>query len=230
MIHQSLLASAVGGLLWLDRFQFCQVMISRPIVAAPIVGWSVGDVAAGAAAGIIFELLWLRRPPVGGFIAPDVTMASVATAAVSAGIRSSTDVGVTAVVFLSFLFLLPLCFVGRKVDELVRLGLGRIARVSEAAQLEGRDRILSVHFLAALALGFSAAFVVLVPTIICFTFLLGLILPALPQSMIRALGFGFYVVPLVGAADCVLGLEQSRHKVFFVAGLIAAVVVGFVLY
>ena len=138
MIQQSLLAGAVGGLLWLDRFQLCQVMISRPIVAAPIVGWSVGDTAAGVAAGILFELLWLRIPPVGGFIAPDVTMASIATAAVAAGVRSSTDVGVTAGVFLSFLFLLPLCVVGKKVDELLRLGLGKIAGFAERDQKEGR--------------------------------------------------------------------------------------------
>ena len=190
----------------------------------------MGDTAAGVAAGILFELLWLRIPPVGGFIAPDVTMASIATAAVAAGVRSSTDVGVTAGVFLSFLFLLPLCVVGKKVDELLRLGLGKIAGFAERDQKEGRDRVVYLHFLTALGLGFCAAFLVLVPTIVCFTALLGPMVQALPKSVIRSLGFGFYLVPLLGAADCMLGLREPRHKVLFAGGLLAAVVGGLALF
>jgi mannose/fructose/N-acetylgalactosamine-specific phosphotransferase system component IIC len=174
MIYDSLMAGAVGGLLWLDRFQLCQFMISRPIVSASIVGWIMGDITVGVASGVIFELLWLRRPPVGGFIAPDVTLASIATAAVSAGVRSSVDVGIASVVFLSFLVLLPVCFIGKKMDEILRLGLGKIARIAEKSQINGRDRAVGLYFLSALVLGFSAASLVLVPTILCFTFLLTL--------------------------------------------------------
>jgi PTS system mannose-specific IIC component len=220
MIYDSLMAGAVGGLLWLDRFQLCQFMISRPIVSASIVGWIMGDITVGVASGVIFELLWLRRPPVGGFIAPDVTLASIATAAVSAGVRSSVDVGIASVVFLSFLVLLPVCFIGKKMDEILRLGLGKIARISEKSQINGHDRVVGLHFLLALVLGFSAAFLVLVPTILCFTLLLTYIVQALAPSILRALGVGFYVVPLLGAADCMVGLDEPRYHVLFLIGLI----------
>ncbi|MDQ7781502.1 MAG: PTS sugar transporter subunit IIC [Desulfomonilaceae bacterium] len=226
MSHETLLAGIAGSLLWLDRFQLCQFMVSRPIVSAPLVGWIVGDFAAGVAAGLLYEFLWLRTPPVGGFIAPDSTLASIATAAVSAGVGSGAQIGLTSVVFLSFLFLFPLCFVGRRVDGLLRVGLGKIAKRAETAQVGGGDRVVAVHLMAGLVLGFVSAFVVLVVTIEGFTFLLGRVVQDLPSTVTKSLGFGFYVVPLLGAADFLLGTESRHDTALFIAGLAAAVAIG----
>lgn len=226
MSHESLLAGVAGGLLWLDRFQLCQVMVSRPIVSAPLVGWISGDITAGVASGLLFELLWLRTPPVGGFIAPDTTLAAIATAAVSARVGSATNIGLTPVVFLSFLFLFPLCFVGKKVDELLRLRLGKIANRSAESQRHGDDRVVYLHLVAGLVLGFSCAFLVLVPTIEGCTFLLTRVIQTLPSTISRSFGFGFYLVPLLGAVDFLLGMDELRHKLLFLAGLIAAVAMG----
>ena len=115
MMREVLLTGAVGGLLWLDRFQIFQVMISRPIVAAPLVGWIVGDINSGLASGLIFEMLWLRRPPLGGFIGPDVTLASIAVSSVSAAVRSETGVDLLPVVLMSFLLLFPVSFLGTRL-------------------------------------------------------------------------------------------------------------------
>jgi len=226
MSHEILLAAVAGGFLWLDRFQLCQVMVSRPIVSAPLIGWIVGDITAGVASGLLFEFLWLRTPPVGGFIAPDVTLAAIATAAVSAGVRSATDIGLTPVVFLSFLSLFPLCFLGKQVDKLLRLGLGKIAKRTEESQIRARDRVVYLHLAAGLALGFSCAFLMLVPTIKVFTFLLSRVIQALPSTICRSLGFAFYLVPLLGAADFLLGTDELRARVLFWAGLVVAVTMG----
>jgi mannose/fructose/N-acetylgalactosamine-specific phosphotransferase system component IIC len=190
------------------------------------VGWIVGDIAAGVASGLLFEFLWLRTPPVGGFIAPDATLAAIATAAVSAGVESATQISLGPVVFLSFVFLFPLCFVGKKVDELLRLGLGKIAKRAEESQMRGEDRVVYVCFAAGLALGFCCAFLVLVLTIETFTFLVSRVVQALPSMICRSLGLGFYLVPLLGAADFLLGMDELRHRVLFLAGLIATVVLG----
>lgn len=220
------MAGVAGGLLWLDRYQVCQVMISRPIVAAPLVGWIVGDFAAGLSSGILFELLWLRTPPVGGFIAPDSTLAAIATTAVSTAVGSTTGIGLAPAVFLSFLFLLPLCFVGKKVDELLRLGLGKIAKRAADSQIRGEDRVVYVHLAAGMVLGFVCAFLVLVLATEVFTFLLSRMVQALPAAICKSLGLGLYLVPLLGAADLLVGMDEMRHKVLFLAGLIAAVAVG----
>jgi len=201
-------------------------MVSRPIVAAPLVGWIVGDIAAGVASGLLFEFLWLRTPPVGGFIAPDATLAAIATAAVSAGVGSATEIGLGPVVFISFLFLFPLCFLGKKVDELLRLGLGKLAKRAEESQMRGEDRAVYVYLAAGLTLGFCCAFLVLVPTIEVFTFLLSRMVQAFPPAMCRSLELGFYLVPLLGAADLLVGMDEVRHKVLFLAGLMATVAMG----
>lgn len=226
MSHESLLAGALGGLLWLDRFQICQFMVSRPIVSGPLVGWMAGDITAGTASGILFEFLWLRTPPVGGFIAPDVTLGAIATAAVSAGVAAATGTSLTSVVFLSFLVLLPLCFVGKGIDKLLRLGLGSIARRAEAAQRRGEDGIVRLYIAAGLVLGFFCAFLVLVPTIEGFTFLLTRVVRELPSPVCRSLGYGFYLVPLLGATEYLLGMEEPKFKVLFISGLVVAAAMG----
>ncbi|MEW6139086.1 MAG: PTS sugar transporter subunit IIC [Thermodesulfobacteriota bacterium] len=222
MLEKALIASAVGGLIWLDRYQVFQFMISRPIVGATVVGAILGDLSAGIASGVLFELLWLRRPPVGGFIAPDVTLASVATAAVSACVRSATDLGLTAVVFVCFLFLLPVCFAGRKMDERLRLGLGKISRSAAKLQTDGRDAVVWLHIGAGLALGFSLAFLLLAPVIYIGAVVLSRLAPLIPPILDRALSFGYFSVPLVGIADLLLGLEDKETIVLFALGFLVA--------
>jgi mannose/fructose/N-acetylgalactosamine-specific phosphotransferase system component IIC len=186
------------------------------------------DLSAGLCCGILFELLWLRRPPVGGAIAPDVTLSSIATVAVSAGVRSATGADVTPVVFLCFLGLLPVAFVGKKLDEVLRLGLAKIARPAEALLADGRDRAVSVHFIAALGLGFSLAFLALFPVIVCSSFLLSHLFPLIPVPLKRALGFGYYMVPLVGVADLLLERQEKRFMILFVVGFSLALLGGLI--
>lgn len=224
-----MLAGAVGGLIWLDRYQLFQVMISRPIVAAPVLGWLLGDLPAGVASGLLCELLWLSRPPVGGFIAPDVSLTSVATTAVAAGIRSASGSDLTAVVFLCFLVVSPVAFVGRRLDEMLRVALNRIAGAAGWLQGDGRDRIICLHFAAALALGFSLGFLLLVPVILCATFLLGHVVPIIPASLKRALAFGYYVVPLLGVVDLLVRMRERRFVVLFSLGFLAALLGSLIL-
>ena len=223
MIKESLIAGAVGGLLWLDRFQAFQLLIARPIVAAAIIGTLLGDLAAGMATGILFELLWLRRPPVGGFIAPDATLASVVTAAVAANLRSGTNANLTSTVFLCFVVLLPVCFAGRKLDEKVRLQLGKLARFAAGAQADGKDTGVWPYFAAALALGFLAAFAFLTPVVLVATYGLSLLMPQIPPSVEKAFSFGYFVVPLVGVADLLLGLDEKENLILFIIGFLAAI-------
>jgi mannose/fructose/N-acetylgalactosamine-specific phosphotransferase system component IIC len=223
VIKEALIGGAVGGLIWLDRFQAFQLMISRPIVGATLVGGILGDVAAGVTSGVLFELLWLRRPPVGGFIAPDVTLASVATAAVAAGLRSSISVNLTSVVFLCFLVLMPTWFVGKKLDEMLRVQLGRLSPLVAAIQADGRDAGVYPYFAAALGMGFLFAFLFLTPVVFVATYGLSALVRAIPAPVDRALSFGYFVPPLVGVADLSLGIEGRAGMVLFALGFLTAI-------
>jgi PTS system mannose-specific IIC component len=229
MMREVLLTGAVGGLLWLDRFQIFQVMISRPIVAAPLVGWIVGDLNSGLASGLIFEMLWLRRPPLGGFIGPDVTLASIAVSSVSAAVRSETGVDLLPVVLMSFLLLFPVSFLGTRLDVLLRKYVGRIATHAEKIQAEGADRAVFIYFGSALALGYCFAFLFLVTITLGGALILTWIVPLIPPPVIRATGTAFYLVPLLGALDLFVGLEQRPHAVLFIIGFLVALGTSLVL-
>lgn len=222
MVFRVLVAGAVGGLLYLDRFQLFQTMACRPMVAGPLVGWVAGDLSAGLAAGLIFEMLWLRRPPVGGFVPPDAMLASAATAAVGALVRQSTGAPVTATVCLSFLLLFPVSMLGAQLDVLVRLVLGNLARKVEVAVREDVDASVYPYLLAGLLVGFVSAFLVLSFLISLSTLILVHLVPLLPASIIRAAGFAFYVVPLLGAADLMVRLDDVQDRVLFFVGFAAA--------
>lgn len=222
MIQEALLAGAVGSLLWLDRFQIFQFLISRPIVSAPVVGWLAGDLSCGLASGMLFELLWLKRLPVGGHIAPDACMASMVVAGASAVVRSQTGADLTALLFVSFLLLFPVAFVGKNLDVLLRTGLGRISSAAEHRHdLESHPNIVPYLGLA-LLLGFSLAFIVLFPAIFCGAAILSRLWPIIPPPVVKALGIGFYVVPLIGVADLMMSFEEREYFVIFALGFAVA--------
>jgi PTS system mannose-specific IIC component len=229
MISQALVASAVGSLLWLDRFQMFQLMVSRPVVAAPLVGWVVGDLEAGLASGILFELLWLRQPPVGGYIPPDTTLASVACAAISGIVRSHHNLPATSVALLVFLCVLPVAYLGVVLDAVLRTGLTRLARRANIAP-EQLNRGTARCFLArGLLLGFVIAFLGLFPVIIIGAPVIGKLANILPSGLVQALGFAFYAVPLVAVADYMVGHEEQASVLLFLLGF-AIIVIGSLIF
>lgn len=229
MITEAVLAGALGGVLWLDRFQIFQAMISRPLVSAPLVGWACGDFSAGLASGLLFEMLWLRRPPVGGFVSPDVTLASIATCAVSASVRTETGADLFPIVFFSFIILLPSSFLGAKLDILLRTLLGWISPSAERLQASGNDRGVLLYFFAALGLGFLMAFLFLFPITLAGTFLLVRLVPVVPPPVMKAMGMAFFLVPLLGILDLLTGLEQRPHTILFLIGFLVSLGVSFIL-
>ncbi|MDR1609119.1 MAG: PTS sugar transporter subunit IIC [Deltaproteobacteria bacterium] len=64
-------AVILGALLSLDRQSFGQTMLSRPLCVGLIVGWVLNEPISGLWLGLWTEILWLSRPPLGGFIAPN---------------------------------------------------------------------------------------------------------------------------------------------------------------
>ena len=77
LVGDYLLAGLVAMLTGLDRVALVQIMISRPLVAATLTGWVLGNPLIGMEIGMMLELLWLGRLPVGAAIPPDDTQVAV---------------------------------------------------------------------------------------------------------------------------------------------------------
>jgi PTS system mannose-specific IIC component len=76
-VSEYLFAGGISLLAGIDRTAAMQFMVSRPIVAAPVTGLVLGEPLVGLQVGVLIELLWLGRLPVGAAIPPDDTQIAV---------------------------------------------------------------------------------------------------------------------------------------------------------
>lgn len=90
---QVLLLMVWGTLTAVDLVSAPQAMISRPIVAGAVAGWLAGDVEAGLRVGVLFELFALDVLPIGAVRYPDYGPATVAAAALGAGVPWELGLG-----------------------------------------------------------------------------------------------------------------------------------------
>lgn len=220
MIAEAVLAAGVGGLLWLDRFQFGQFMLSRPLVTASLVGLSLGGLKSGVAVGILFETLWLRRPPIGGYSPPDTTLAAAAAAAVAVETQRGAALACAGGALLAFLLILPVCGLGRHLDMVLRRLLAAPADEADAILKANMKGTLCKPFLRALLIGFLLAFAALVPIIFLGMVLAGEIEALLSPWIRTALDRAYFVAPLVGVADFSAGFETKWEVFLMVSGVV----------
>jgi mannose/fructose/N-acetylgalactosamine-specific phosphotransferase system component IIC len=92
--------SLLGGLLALDATSVGQFMFSRPLVAGALVGWLLGDPAAGVAVGTILELYLLVSFPTGGSRFPESATATVVAVSAAAVANSPSGLPLAVAVGL----------------------------------------------------------------------------------------------------------------------------------
>ncbi|HXI10987.1 MAG TPA: PTS sugar transporter subunit IIC, partial [Thermodesulfobacteriota bacterium] len=68
ILTSSIIVAAVGGVVSIDRTAAFQTMVSRPLVAAPVVGYFLGNLEAALVIGAVLELLLIGDLPVGRYI------------------------------------------------------------------------------------------------------------------------------------------------------------------
>ena len=214
-----LAVSAVTGILGLDSTGALQVMVSRPLVVGGVVGFMLGNAAAGLAIGSLVELLWTGGVPVGSLVPPDGT-AAAAVAATVAVVLHGTGANSQGLVSgaLGVLAAVPAGIVGAHAEVLQRRITNRLSRAAEArldaGRLEGMGYILSL----ALGLAWARGFLV---CLLC----LGLGLPALawiiahlPAEALVALRWCFWLYWLLGLA-VVANHFWERRGLKYAAGL-----------
>ena len=208
----------------LDRVAFLQSMFSRPIVVAPLTGWALGDPMIGLEIGVLLELLWLGRLPVGASIPPDDTQVAIAATVLSLSMDQLLGMSGMPVVILCVMTAIPLGKFGQVFDRLARhangLALKRYKAFSSGSpgQLERFHLIGLVHF----ALAGLATFGVIVG--------LGMVLlyhlAPLVIEAVRDAGLSLqYSFTLVGAAVLLGLINVSRGVSLFCAAFVGTLLV-----
>jgi PTS system mannose-specific IIC component len=217
IVGDYVLAGLVAVMTGLDRVALVQAMISRPLVAGPLTGWLLGNPMAGLEIGMLLELLWLGRMPVGAAIPPDDTQVAVGATVLALTIGPLLGLKGMPFDLLAVLVAIPLGKFGQVFDRLARHANDRLAVSGGRALMDGRLRELERSHLFGLlsfALASLATYlvIVLVGSFILYTFAPLLI------GAVREAGLSLqYSLILVGAAALLGTINVNRSISLFCA-------------
>ena len=127
------LAAVTCGLAAVERKGALQLMLSRPIVLAPVLGWLLGDARGGLVLGVPLELLFLGGVNLGGSLPDNESLLAGALTAVvvPAGLALGTGVD-PPLAALGLALLFPLALFGRQLERASELRNARL--LDEALQ------------------------------------------------------------------------------------------------
>jgi PTS system mannose-specific IIC component len=220
------IAALIGGLSAVERKGALQLMLSRPLVLAPVLGWALGDAQGGLVLGIPLELLFLGGVNLGGSLPDNESLLAGAMTAmvVPAGIAAGTGVdGPLAAMGLALL--LPLALFGRRLE---RASERRNALLLEeaVARAAGGDPGAARVNLRGLLLPFGAAAGICALGVLASP-LLALARARCSVGALSSLEGAWYTVWAVAAACAVRAIRDPRAPTL--AAICAATVVGITL-
>ena len=240
VVYQCFLASAAGGLLSLDRTAALQIMVSRPLVASPVIGYILGDAMSGLLIGGVLELLFIGGLPIGGYIPPHETMLAVVITAVSL-IGQKTLGGMDIAVFpnwylggfgsadiifilgFAILIVIPMDIICRKVDAVARVFNVRLFNTVLAGLDKGLIKAVGTNNLK----GLGIFFILNLLTIFVLTFigvlLVYILLPFLPRIVVMSLPLAVGAVSVTGLSSACNVLRGSRSQAIFLAATFFAI-------
>lgn len=221
---QVAIAGVIGGFLALERRAFLQAMLSRPLVAATLVGLALDDVESGIFVGMVLELFHLGSASLGASLSENDTLAATGTAAAAAALAEGFGGSTPAVWSLALLAFAPLGPLGQRIDRALDRYTVRLARTAQSSVDEGnlkraiRQNLWGMwpHFVVYACL-----------TVACYQ--VGMLAApwlhaALPLHVLRGLAWAWPAMASVAAAIAARGSHAKRAHVY--AGAAAAVVAG----
>ena len=199
MFFKAIIVAVVGGIICLDRV-FIQAMLSRPVVAGPIIGFVLRDPYTGLISGALIELLWINKLPVGVYVPPNDSIAAVLIAAGS--ILAGKELGHLSpeLITFSILLFIPFAILGQKIDIWIMKSNDKLSQKAvEDARVGNIKGISRKHVWGLFKTLFCTVpfiFVVLVFGVMILVY----VFPLIPPKGLRALTYTYFFLPLLGVA------------------------------
>jgi PTS system mannose-specific IIC component len=139
----SVISGLIGGLLCVDRTAAFQVMLSRPLVSATVIGLCLGSPSVGLSAGVLLELLYMADRPVGSYMPAHETGLAVVVTAVSIAFFKGLSIEMLVldsslgVIVTVLLVSIPVAMLFRSADSFTRRMNERLFINAERALKEG---------------------------------------------------------------------------------------------
>lgn len=212
-----LIGAAVALVCGLDRTAILQVMISRPIVAAPLVAWLIGEPLVGLQVGMMVELLWLARLPVGAAIPPDDTQVAIASSVLAVNLGHALGAPGPEMVMLCLLVAIPLGKVGQYFDHFSRQCNVWLLSRTETYLDEGRLFRAELQHLRGICNFSLAALGTYAVIVVGGFFLVPILWPLVHQALQHSSSWLQLALPLVGVAVVLGTINVSRALTLFCA-------------
>jgi mannose PTS system EIIC component len=223
MFLDVLSVSILGGLLCLDRV-CVQVMISRPIVAGPIVGLLLGDLHTGIMGGAFVELLWSDRAPIGTYVPPDDSLVAVIVVGASVLMHKVIGAHGRELTALSMLVYIPMGKVSQIADTHVIRANDRLSQRAVQFAEKGDWRSMERQHVIALARSCIVNILLIAVALTAGVGVMEWLYPLLTPQALYALTLIYYLLPLMGVAVALYAMRLENTAVIF-SGVCLAVMV-----
>lgn len=228
MFFEIIFAVILSGLIALDSTAIIQIMLSQPIVAAPLIGYCIGDFSLGLIIGIATQLLWISSLQIGAAIVPNSSIASLLISIVSITIvrmSQMSDYSPFSICGIVFIAVIPLLAIEERSDTFIRK--------KNYIWFESVQRRINRNNFSLINLfNIGGAFFFFLKNVFFLglsVFLLLMVLPPLimllPSKVVSAFGLFFKMVPVVGISAVLAGLLSKKYYFLFAAGMIVQMIV-----
>ena len=204
------LAAVVSGIAAIERKGALQLMLSRPIVLAPVLGALLGDARGGLLLGVPLELLFLGGVNLGGSIPDNESLlaAALTSMVVPAGLaRSGLDEALAA---LGFALLFPLALLGRGLERASERRNSALYDEAIARAASGDTAAASVN-LRGLTLPFAATAAISFGCVLASP-ALALLRASLSPRLVGGFVGGWHAVWALAAASAIQAIREPRAK------------------
>ncbi|MDD6467150.1 MAG: PTS mannose/fructose/sorbose transporter subunit IIC [Erysipelotrichaceae bacterium] len=203
----------------LDEFQFHQ-----PLVACTLIGLVSNQLEAGIILGGTLQMIALGWANIGASVAPDVTLASVA----SSIFLVLSGKGVDSI-YVAIAIAIPLSMFGVKLTHMVRtVSVSIVHRMDDAAEDADFGKIQRWHLVAVclqgLRVALPAAILLLIPTSSVNQFM-----NMIPTWLLEGLCIGGGMIVAIGYAIVINVMVNKEIWPFFVLGFVLAMMTQFTL-
>jgi PTS system mannose-specific IIC component len=182
-----------------------------------LVAWLLGEPLVGLQIGMMVELLWLARLPVGAAIPPDDTQVSIAGSVLAINLGHALNASGIELVLLCLRVAIPLGKVGQFFDHFSRQSNVRLLARAEAGLANGNLFSAELQHLKGLVNFSVAALGTYAVIIVGGFFLVPILWPLVQQSLGHASGWLQLALPLVGVAVILGTINVSRALTLFCA-------------
>lgn len=196
---KAIIVSLVGGFICLDR-SMVQIMISRPIVAGPIIGLLLHDPYTGLVIGAFIELLWIDRSAIGVYVPPNDTVVTICATAGAVIVGDTVGQVTRELIALSVLLFVPFGILGQKLDIHVFRSNDRLSEAAVRDAQEGNIGGISRKHLLGILKSFVSVTVLQFIALICGIAVLQALFSHLPEKVLEALMYMYYFIPVLGIA------------------------------